>query len=57
MVKQYGPYRLQKSFSVITVPKQVRDKLHLKPGDLAVWLVDNKGRCILRKVTIKEVES
>ena len=53
MTKTCGPYRMQKNFSVITVPEEVRKKLCLKEGDLVVWVIDDQGNCILKKVQMK----
>jgi len=52
MVKQYGPYKLQQTFNVVTIPKEVRKKLDLHKGDLVVWIIDDEGHCILKKATI-----
>lgn len=49
----YGPYRLQRSFSVVTVAAEIRKKLDIKSGDWVVWVIDNEGRCILKKASIK----
>lgn len=49
----YGPYRLQRSFSVVTVPAEIRKKLDIKAGDWVVWVIDNEGRCILKKASIR----
>lgn len=51
-MKTYGPYRLQKTFSVVTVPSEVRKELGIEAGDWVVWMIDEEGRCILKKVTI-----
>lgn len=51
-MKKYGPYRLQKTFSVVTVPSEVRKKLDIAAGDWVVWVIDDEGRCILKKVRI-----
>ena len=53
MTKTCGPYRIQKNFSVITVPEEVREKLGLQKGDLVIWIVDDEGHCILKKVEMK----
>jgi len=56
MPKQDGPFKLQ-HFNVVTVPKKVRDKLELHKGDLVIWVIDDEGRCILKKVKMTvEVE-
>jgi AbrB family looped-hinge helix DNA binding protein len=55
-LKQYGPYKLQQTFDVVTIPKEVREKLCIHKGDLVVWIIDDEGHCVLKKVTIKEVE-
>lgn len=52
-MKTYGPYRLQKTFSVVTVPSEVRKVLKIQAGDMVVWVIDDAGHCILKKVTIK----
>lgn len=52
-MKTYGPYKLQKTFSVVTVPSEVRKKLDIEAGDLVVWVIDDEDRCILKKATIK----
>jgi len=52
MAKQYGPYKLQKTFNVVTIPQEVRDKLGLAKGDLIVWVIDEEGNCILKKVKL-----
>jgi bifunctional DNA-binding transcriptional regulator/antitoxin component of YhaV-PrlF toxin-antitoxin module len=54
MPKQYGPYKLQANFSVVTVPEEVRNKLGLEKGDLVAWIIDDEGHCILKKVKITE---
>jgi bifunctional DNA-binding transcriptional regulator/antitoxin component of YhaV-PrlF toxin-antitoxin module len=51
-VKTYGPYRLQKNFSVVTVPEEVRKLLGIDAGDVVFWVVDDGGRCMLKKATI-----
>jgi len=53
LAKQYGPYRLQQTFNVVTIPVEVREKLGLKKGDLVIWIIDDEGRCILRKVKLE----
>ena len=52
-MKTYGPYKLQRTYSVVTVPWAVRKKLDLKAGDMVVWIIDDESRCVLRKATIK----
>lgn len=52
-MKTYGPYKLQKTFSVVTVPSEVRKVLKIKAGDMVVWIIDDMGLCILKKATIK----
>ncbi len=52
-MKTYGPYRLQKAFSVVTVPTDIRKKLGITSGDWVVWVIDDEGHCILRKASIK----
>jgi bifunctional DNA-binding transcriptional regulator/antitoxin component of YhaV-PrlF toxin-antitoxin module len=52
-VKTRGPYRLQKNFSVVTVALEVREALGIEAGDMVVWVIDDEGRCLIRKVTIK----
>jgi len=54
MAKQYGPYKLQQ-LNVVTIPEEVRKKLDLNWGDLMVWVIDDEGRCILKKVKAVEV--
>jgi len=49
MLKEYGPYKLQ-SLNVVSVPEEVCDKLHLQAGDLVIWLIDDEGRCLVKKV-------
>ena len=51
-LKTLGPYRLQKTFSVVTVPEEVRKALGIEAGDVVYWVIDDAGRCILRKATI-----
>lgn len=53
MSKTIGPYQLQKNYSVVTIPKEVRDKLDLKSGDNVMWVIDDQGNCILKKVELK----
>ena len=50
-METYGPYKVQ--MFGINIPREVRKKLNLKTGDLAVWIIDDEGRCILKKATIK----
>ena len=50
-METYGPYKVQ--MFGINIPKEVRKKLNLKDGDLAVWVVDDQNRCVLKKATIK----
>ncbi len=52
-MKTYGPYKLQHTYNVVTVPWEVRRKLGVEAGDLVVWVIDDEGRCLLKKVTIK----
>jgi len=52
-VRTLGPYRLQKTFSVVTVPEEVRKALGIEAGDIVFWVIDDAGRCILKKATIK----
>ena len=52
-MKTYGPYKLQKTFNVVTVPEDVRKALDIHASDMVVWIIDDEGRCILKKVTIK----
>ena len=52
-MKTCGPYRLQKNFSVVTVPEEVRKILGIDAGDVVVWVIDDAGRCMLKKATIK----
>jgi len=52
-VRTLGPYRLQKTFSVVTVPEEVRKVLGIEAGDVVVWVIDDDGRCMLKKATIK----
>lgn len=52
-MKTYGPYKLQYTYNVVTVPSEVRKKLSIKAGDMVVWTIDDEGRCVLRKATIK----
>lgn len=52
-MKPYGPYKLQKTFNVVTVPSAVRKQLEIEAGDMVVWLIDKEGRCVLKKATIK----
>jgi len=52
-MRTLGPYKLQKTFSVVTVPEEVRKALDIKAGDVVVWVIDDEGHCILRKATIK----
>jgi bifunctional DNA-binding transcriptional regulator/antitoxin component of YhaV-PrlF toxin-antitoxin module len=52
-MKTFGPYRIQKNFSVVTVPEEVRKTLEIDAGDVVVWVIDEANRCILRKATIK----
>jgi AbrB family looped-hinge helix DNA binding protein len=52
-MKKYGPYRLQKTFSVVTVPSEVRKKLDIKAGDLVIWIIDDEDRCMLKKVSMR----
>jgi bifunctional DNA-binding transcriptional regulator/antitoxin component of YhaV-PrlF toxin-antitoxin module len=52
-VKTLGPYRLQKTFNVVTVPEEVRKVLGIGPGDVVVWVIDDTGQCILKRATIK----
>jgi len=37
----------------VTVPEEVRKVLDIKPGDVVVWVIDDEGRCMLKKATIK----
>jgi len=53
MPKQYGPYKLQTNFPVVTIPEEVRKKLDIHGGDAVVWVIDDEGRCILKKVKIE----
>lgn len=53
MSKQYGPYKLQATFNVVTIPEEVRSKLELQKGDLVVWIIDDEGHCILKKVKME----
>jgi len=50
MVKQYGPYKLQKTFNVVTIPEEVRQQLGIEKGDIVMWIIDDEGNCILKKV-------
>lgn len=50
-MKTYGPYKVQ--YMGINLPPEIRKKLNLKTGDRAVWIIDDKGQCILKKATIK----
>ena|GEM_PF-3945694 len=52
-MRTLGPYRLQKTFSVVTVPEEVRKALGIEAGDIVFWVIDDAGRCILKKATIK----
>jgi len=52
-MKTLGPYRLQKTFNVVTVPEEVRKALGIGAGDMIFWIIDDQGRCILRKATFK----
>jgi bifunctional DNA-binding transcriptional regulator/antitoxin component of YhaV-PrlF toxin-antitoxin module len=52
-MKSYGPYRIQKNFSVVTVPEEVRKILEVGAGDFVVWIIDDTGRCVLRKAKIE----
>ena len=52
-MKTYGPYKLQKTFSVVTVPLEVRRALGIQAGDMVIWIIDDEGNCLLKKVTIK----
>ena len=52
-MKTIGPYRLQKTFSVVTVPGEVRKALGIEAGDVVVWVIDDEDRCMLKKATIK----
>ncbi len=52
-MKTYGPYRIQKNFSVVTVPEEVRKTLEIDAGDVVVWVIDDMGRCMLKKAIIK----
>lgn len=52
-MRTIGPYRLQKTFSVVTVPEKVRNALGIQAGDVVVWVIDDAGQCILKKATIK----
>lgn len=52
-MQTYGPYRLQKTFNVVTVPPEVRKKLDIEAGDLVVWMIDDENRCLLKKISIK----
>lgn len=52
-MRTLGPYRLQKTFSVVTVPEEVRKVLGIEAGDVVVWVIDDDGRCMLKKATIK----
>lgn len=35
-----------------TIPKEVRDHLHLSPGDKLDFLIDAEGRVVLRPATL-----
>ena len=35
-----------------TIPKEVRDHLHLNPGDKLDFLIDAEGRVVLRPTTL-----
>jgi len=52
-VRTLGPYKLQKTFSVVTVPEGVRKILGIEAGDVVVWVIDDTGQCILKKATIQ----
>lgn len=52
-MRTLGPYKLQKTFSVVTVPEEVRKVLGIEAGDIVVWVIDDTGQCILKKATIK----
>ena len=52
-MKAYGPYHLQKNYSVVTVPEEVRKALGIEAGDMVVWIIDTAGQCILKKATIR----
>jgi bifunctional DNA-binding transcriptional regulator/antitoxin component of YhaV-PrlF toxin-antitoxin module len=52
-MKTLGPYILQRTFSVVTVPEEVRKALGIAAGDVVFWVIDDEGKCILRKATYK----
>lgn len=57
MPKQVGyPYKLQATFNVVTVPKEVREKLGVQKGDFVMWIIDDTGNCILKKIEINVVK-
>ena len=40
-----------------TVPRQVREALRSKPGDLLAWEVESDGRVAVRRIQPLDVES
>ncbi|MHC3129454.1 MAG: AbrB/MazE/SpoVT family DNA-binding domain-containing protein [Candidatus Bathyarchaeota archaeon] len=52
-MEMHGPYKLQKTFNVVTVPPEIRKKLDIESGDLVVWIIDGEDRCLLKKVSMK----
>lgn len=39
-----------------TIPKEVREALHVAPGDLIVWQVEPGGKAVVRRVQPLDLE-
>ncbi len=52
------PVSLITSKGQTTIPKKIRDYLHLQPGDRVDFVIDEKGKIVLEPATldIKELE-
>ena len=52
-LRKFGPYKLQKHFETVTVPRQIREYLDIETGDNLFWVIDDDGRVVLKKARVR----